>query len=208
MTQYEESPKPGTQNKRTSKKGKGLSGAESGSSTAVELTKPLLVVGGLLVGNLTGKLIDKFIPINADEKGVMKIVKTAIKPLVQAGLGVGVILLSREKGNEEQGAKTIKAIARSLGYGVAGSGVISTVKLVKADLFAGLGDNGDTKPIEAKYYTEAKDEIMKMLQDNSFKPALPEGSSMSSLPQMRESEGLENLGNSEDLEGFQEAEII
>ena len=197
-TQYEDSPSP----KGKGKGKKGLHGAGAkGRSTAAELSKPLLVVGGLLVGNLAGRAIDKFIPVNTDEKGVMKIVKTAVKPLVQAGLGVGVILLSREKDKDKEGAKTIKAIPRSLGYGIAGSGVISAVKLVNKNLFAGLGDpsDPDTKPIEAKYYREAKDEIMKMLQDNSFRPALPE-SSMSALPEMTTSEGLDALGLAPDME--------
>ncbi len=197
-TEYEDSHQTGRQRKRKSKKG--LHGAESKGSpknTGMELSKPLLVVGGLLVGNLAGKAVDKFIPVNADEKGFMKIIKSSVKPLVQGGLGVGVILLSRERENDTKNAKVIKELARSLGYGVAGSSVVSVVKLVNKDLFAGLGDTG-TKPIEAKYYREAKDEIMKMLQDNSFKPALPEPS-MQSVPETPHAEAIE-------VSGFGEAE--
>lgn len=205
-TEEEHSPYLRGYKKKKSKKG--LHGTDDAKGktkkgTGRELAKPFVVVGGLLLGNFIGKGIDKFIPVSADAEGMAKM-KKAVKPLVQAGLGVGVILLSREKSQDKESVKTIKEFARSLGYGVAGSGVISTVKLIKADLFEGLGDTGDSKPIEAKYYREAKDEIMKMLQDNSFKPALPEANSISSLPDEAGVLGL-NLTDNDNVE---EAEII
>lgn len=171
------SPRRGRKN---SKSKKGLSGTEetqgnsNKKSLATELSKPLFVVGGLLVGNLIGKGIDKMVTVSTDATKFE--IKSIIKPIVQAGMGVGIIMLARDKGKETKGIQTIKEVARSLGYGVAGSGVISTVKLINKDLFAGLGNPSDPseRPIEAKYYREAKDEIMQLLQDNSFRPALPE----------------------------------
>jgi hypothetical protein len=216
-TEYNYSPHK-RRKKKKSKKGlhgtetKGKTGAKT--NTGLELSKPLLVVGGLLAGNLIGKGIDKFIAVPADATGFQ--IKSLVKPLVQAGLGVGIILLAREGTQDKDSAKNIKALARSLGYGVAGAGIISGVKLVKNDLFNGLGNDEvlGAKPIEAKYYREAKNEIMQMLQDNSFRPALPEGStSNTGLIETKQEEmsGL-NPGESdgEDVSGLgiEEAEII
>ncbi|MBA3705985.1 MAG: hypothetical protein H0W84_08835 [Bacteroidetes bacterium] len=207
--------------KKKSKKGlhgtgeaKGKPGAKK--NTGLELSKPLLIVGGLLAGNLIGKGIDKFIAVPADATGFQ--IKALVKPLVQAGLGVGIILLAREGTQDKDSTKTIKALARSLGYGVAGAGVISGVKLVKSDLFDGLGNDDSqvlgAKPIEAKYYREAKNEIMQMLQDNSFRPALPEGdTSRVNAADNREAEmsGL-HLGESDNEDvsglGIEDAEIM
>lgn len=209
--------------KKKSKKGlhgtgeaKGKPGAKK-TGTGLELSKPLLVVGGLLAGNLIGKGIDKFIAVPADATGFQ--IKALVKPLVQAGLGVGVILLAREGTQDKDSTKTIKALARSLGYGVAGAGVISGVKLVKSDLFSGLGNDDSqvlgAKPIEAKYYREAKNEIMQMLQDNSFKPALPEANTSgiaATYEEESEMSGLDmsNDSDSEDMSGLgiEDAEII
>ena len=198
-----------TKHKGKGKSAKGLHGTEAAKgspgakkSTGKELSKPLFVVGGLLLGNFIGRGIDKFIPVSADEEGMVAKMKSAVKPLVQAGLGVGVILLSKEKAQDKQSVKTIKELVRSLGYGVAGSGVITTVKLINKDLFAGLGDAGDgSRPIEAKFYREAKDEIMKMLQDNSFRPALPEAGMSAMLPD-------NDNGEMSGLNMVEDAEII
>ncbi|MFY9310077.1 MAG: hypothetical protein WAQ28_13610 [Bacteroidia bacterium] len=211
----------GPHKRRKKKKSKkGLHGTETKektgakTNTGLELSKPLLVVGGLLAGNLIGKGIDKFIAVPADATGFQ--IKALVKPLVQAGLGVGIILLAREGTQDKDSAKNIKALARSLGYGVAGAGIISGVKLVKNDLFNGLGNDEvlGAKPIEAKYYREAKNEIMQMLQDNSFRPALPEGNASNNTAidtKQEEISGL-SLGESDNEDvsglGIEEAEII
>lgn len=213
---------PSPHKRRKKKSKKGLHGAEetkgksaAKKNTGLELSKPLLVVGGLLAGNLIGKGIDKFIAVPADATGFQ--IKTLVKPLVQAGLGVGIILVAREGTQDKDSTKTIKALARSLGYGVAGSGIISGVKLVKSDLFEGLGNDEvlGAKPVEAKYYREAKNEIMQMLQDNSFRPALPEGNTTAvntTNKEEPEMSGLNLLNTDSEDEvaglGIEEAEII
>lgn len=166
--------------RRRKKNRKGLHGLEArklatkSSGIGQELSKPLLIVGGLLAGNLIGKGIDKFVTVPEDATGFQ--IKALVKPLVQAGLGVGVILIAKEHDKDVGSKKTMKALARNLGYGITSTGLISGFKIFNKDLFNGLGNDeilGDA-PIEAKYYREAKDDIMQMLQDNSFRPALPE----------------------------------
>ncbi len=210
-------PSPHKRRKKKSKKGlhgageaKGKSGAKK--NTGLELSKPLLVVGGLLAGNMIGKGIDKFIAVPADATGFQ--IKALVKPIVQAGLGVGIILIAREGTQDKDSIKTAKALARTLGYGVTGAGIISGVKLVKSDLFEGLGNDEvlGAKPVEAKYYREAKNEIMQMLQDNSFRPALPEGNTTSVNTATKEEGEISGLliVNNEDVSGLglEEAEII
>lgn len=146
---------------------KGLSGVkmtkEAGKHILKEGSKPLLIVAGLWAGNMAGKGIDKLFPDAAKPDKFH--LKALIKPAAQIGVGGAIIFFGRKKD-----------YIKSFGYGFTGSGIITGVKLLKKDLFAGLGETGEiaSAPVEAKYYREAKDEIMKLLQDNSFRPALPE----------------------------------
>jgi hypothetical protein len=208
MYEYTEHQAP---KKRKSKKGKALHGMseekkEALKQHAIGATKPLFIVAGLWLGNMGGKLIDKHLPPNPDGKFHFT---ELVKPLAQGTVGATIVWLSRSKKEDKDGLKTIKELAKNFGYGIAGSGIISGAKLLKSDLFEGLGNatpDAEKKPVEAKYYTEAKDEIMKMLQDNSFRPALPEGENISSLPDKEEMNGLGlNLRNHTE-EG--EAEIL
>lgn len=203
---------PHKRRKKKSKKGlhgtkevKGKSAVKH--NTGLELSKPLIVVGGLLAGNLIGKGIDKFIAVPADATGFQ--IKALVKPLVQAGFGVGIILLAREGSEDKNSMKTIKTLARTLGYGVAGAGIISGVKLVKSDLFEGLGNDEilGAKPVEAKYYREAKNEIMQMLQDNSFRPALTTAVNGGNKESEMSGLNILNISN-EEISGIGEAEII
>jgi hypothetical protein len=204
--------------RRKKKSKKGLNGLEARklitkpSGIGLELSKPLLIVGGLLAGNLIGKGIDKVIAIPEDATGFQ--IKALVKPLVQAGLGVGVILIAKDQGKDTGSKKTMKTLIRNLGYGITGTGVISGIKIFKKDLFDGLGNDeilGDV-PVEAKYYREAKDDIMQMLQDNSFRPALPEGNTAGFGAAYDDSLLGLNLSNAYDDDvsglGIEDAEII
>ena len=162
-------------NKKTKGKSKGLSGIEkakeAGKKVLSESSKPLLIVAGIWAGNMAGKAVDKFLPVTPDAANPDKFQwKAIVKPLAQLGAGGAIIFFGRKSD-----------YVKSFGYGFAGSGVISGAKMLKKDLFEGLGEAGDSenRPLEAKYYREAKDEIMKLLQDNSFRPALPENTSIS-----------------------------
>lgn len=162
-------------NKKTKGKSKGLSGIEkakeAGKKVLSESSKPLLIVAGIWAGNMAGKAVDKFLPVTPDAANPDKFQwKAIVKPLAQLGAGGAIIFFGRKSD-----------YVKSFGYGFAGSGVISGAKMLKKDLFEGLGEAGDSenRPVEAKYYREAKDEIMKLLQDNSFRPALPENAFIS-----------------------------
>lgn len=161
--------------KSKSNKSDGLSGPEkakeAGKHILRESSKPLLIVAGIWAGNMAGKAVDKFFPVAPDAANPDKFQwKAIVKPIAQLGAGGAIIFFGRKSD-----------YVKSFGYGFAGSGLISGARLLKKDLFAGLGEAGDGsgKPIEAKFYREAKDEIMKLLQDNSFRPALPESTSVS-----------------------------
>lgn len=161
--------------KSKSPKSDGLSGAEkakeAGKHILRESSKPLLIVAGIWAGNMAGKAVDKFLPLTPDAANPDKFQwKAIVKPIAQLGAGGAIIYFGRKND-----------FVKNFGYGFAGSGLISGAKLLKKDLFSGLGEVTDStgKPIEAKYYREAKDEIMKLLQDNSFRPALPESTSVS-----------------------------
>lgn len=191
--------------KRKSKKGKGLHGmSEATKQAAIGAGKPLFIVAGLWAGNFMGKLIDKALP-PPDADGKFHFV-SLVKPTAQVGAGATIAWLSRNKKEDKENVKMWKEFAKNFGYGVAGSGLISGAKLLKSDLFEGLGNttNTEKKPIEAKYYTEAKEEIMKMLQDNSFRPALPEGNNLHSANEDHEMNGLSYGNTTEDTE----AEIL
>ena len=160
--------------KKHKKSRKGLSGIDkaknAGKKILEEGSKPLLIVAGLWAGNMAGKAMDKMLPAASDAEPGKFQVKSIVKPLAQLGAGGAIIFFGRKSD-----------LAKSFGYGFAGSGIISGVKLMKPDLFEGLGETEDSgnRPVEAKYYREAKDEIMKLLQDNSFQPALPEHTQVS-----------------------------
>lgn len=155
------------------KSDKGLSGTEKAKGAGKEIlqegSKPLLIITGLWVGNMAGKAVDKMLPVTPDAANPDKFQwKSIIKPIVQLGAGGTIIYFGRKND-----------FVKSFGYGFTGSGIINGAKLLKKDLFEGLGETEEStnKPIEAKYYREAKDEMMKLLQDNSFRPALPENTS-------------------------------
>ncbi len=145
-------------------------GAGAGKQILHEGSKPLLIIAGLWVGNMAGKAVDKMLPVTPDAANPEKFQwKSIIKPIAQLGAGGTIIYFGRKND-----------FVKSFGYGFTGSGIINGAKLLKKDLFEGLGETEETtnKPIEAKYYREAKDEMMKLLQDNSFRPALPENTSV------------------------------
>jgi len=200
---YEYTKPPQKRGKGKGKKANALHGMSEEKKAAMKqhaigATKPLFIVAGLWLGNMGGKLIDKALPPNPDGKFHFT---SLVKPLAQGTVGATIVWLSRSKQEDKDGLKTLKELAKNIGYGVAGSGVISGAKLLKSDLFEGLGNtpaSEEKKPVEAKYYTEAKDEIMKMLQDNSFRPALPEANNFSSTPEHREEakEEVNGFGNS------------
>jgi hypothetical protein len=208
MYEYEK-PKP-PQKRKKGKKGQALHGmtTEEKKAAVVGASKPLLIVGGLWLGNLIGKGIDKV--VKPDPDGKFHFI-SLVKPVAQVGVGATIAWACRSKAEDKETAKTIKELAKNIGYGIAGSGVISGAKLLKSDLFEGLGNttNIEKKPVEAKYYSEAKEEIMKMLQDNSFRPALPEGENVSSLPEDKKEPEMNGLGLnfSSDTEDA-EAEIL
>lgn len=158
--------------KKQSKNG-GLSRVrEMFSKTARDGAHPFAVLLGLWGGSLAGRLIDKGVARIPDKGDGEKFQwKKLIKPIVLTGTGIAITYygIARDKDGEEEGIQFIK----HLGYGVVGSGLVSGVRVfIKKDLFEGLGETDNN--LQEKYYTEAKEEIMKVLNDASFKPALPE----------------------------------
>jgi len=149
--------------KRGRKKGLG-STATNGKKADLkqEVPQSFAIIGGLLLGRYGGKLLDKLLPLNPG--GGFQI-KAIIKPVLQAGAGLGAVVL---------GNKLKSPVARFAGYGLMGSALVSTVKVAfNKDLLSGLGDT-ETKSVTADYYTENKEDLVNLLQQNSFRAALPE----------------------------------
>ena len=91
-----------------------------------ELRSLAMISGGMVLGSMTGKAIDKMLKVDEAATGFQ--VKKLIRPL--ALLGAGVVGSMKLKNPD---LKMVSA-------GVGAAGVVSTVKVVlKKDLLAGLG---------------------------------------------------------------------
>ena len=102
-----------------------------------ELKSLAMISGGLILGSMGGKALDKALKVDDSLPGFQA--KKLVKPAVQLGAGVlGAIKLKD---------KNMKLVAA----GVGASGVMSTVKVVlKKDLLsgiAGLGDMGNAMSV-------------------------------------------------------------
>ena len=147
-----------------------------------ELKVPALIMAGIMGGNLAGKLIDRFVPIDETAEGFQA--KSLIKPVALIGAGVAGAILVKNP--------TVKLIST----GVVISGISSGVKTVlKKDVLSGLGDSGDS-------VRSARREPLN-LSIEAYRPDLPK------LPEYAASQpadpDLDGIAGDED---FQEAEIL
>lgn len=150
-----------------------------------ELRSLAMISGGMVLGSMTGKAIDKMLKVDEAATGFQ--VKKLIRPLALLGAGV---LGSMKLKNPD--LKMVSA-------GVGAAGVVSTVKVVlKKDLLAGLGGSmsGLGEPMSVYH------EPVRVME--SYEPNLPALSSGSYTP-------VENLSNAypvgEEVSAYQDAEF-
>ncbi|MDA8629872.1 hypothetical protein N9M15_06630 [Bacteroidia bacterium] len=144
-----------------------------------------MISGGMVLGSMTGKAIDKMLKVDETATGFQ--VKKLIRPL--ALLGAGVVGSMKLKNPD---LKMVSA-------GVGAAGVVSTVKVVlKKDLLAGLGGSmsGLGEPMSVYH------EPVRMMEP--YEPNLPALSSGSYTP-------VEDLSNAypvgEEVSAYQDAEF-
>ncbi len=115
----------------------------SGKKVLDEVKTPLLIIGGMYVGNLGGKALDKILKVDDSLSGIN--MKAAAKPVALLSAGIaGSIFLKDDN---------LKLIAS----GIAASGIASGVKIfLKKDILAGFDGLGND-----------------MLQVESYNPDLP-----------------------------------
>ena len=150
-----------------------------------ELRSLAMISGGMVLGSMTGKAIDKMLKVDEAATGFQ--VKKLIRPLALLGAGV---LGSMKLKNPD--LKMVSA-------GVGAAGVVSTVKVVlKKDLLAGLGGSmsGLGEPMSVYH------EPVRVMEP--YEPNLPALSSGSYTP-------VENLSNAypvgEEVSAYQDAEF-
>ena len=150
-----------------------------------ELRSLAMISGGMVLGSMTGKAIDKMLKVDEAATGFQ--VKKLIRAL--ALLGAGVVGSMKLK---NQDLKMVSA-------GVGAAGVVSTVKVVlKKDLLAGLGGSmsGLGEPMSVYH------EPVRMMEP--YEPNLPALSSGSYTP-------VEDLSNAypvgEEVSAYQDAEF-
>ena len=150
-----------------------------------ELRSLAMISGGMVLGSMTGKAIDKMLKVDEAATGFQ--LKKLIRPL--ALLGAGVVGSMKLKNPD---LKMVSA-------GVGAAGVVSTVKVVlKKDLLAGLGGSmsGLGEPMSVYH------EPVRVMEP--YEPNLPALSSGSYTP-------VENLSNAypvgEEVSAYQDAEF-
>ena len=150
-----------------------------------ELRSLAMISGGMVLGSMTGKAIDKMLKVDEAATGFQ--LKKLIRPL--ALLGAGVVGSMKLKNPD---LKMVSA-------GVGAAGVVSTVKVVlKKDLLAGLGGSmsGLGEPMSVYH------EPVRMMEP--YEPNLPALSSGSYTP-------VEDLSNAypvgEEVSAYQDAEL-
>lgn len=150
-----------------------------------ELRSLAMISGGMVLGSMTGKAIDKMLKVDEAATGFQ--LKKLIRPL--ALLGAGVVGSMKLKNPD---LKMVSA-------GVGAAGVVSTVKVVlKKDLLAGLGGSmsGLGEPMSVYH------EPVRMMEP--YEPNLPALSSGSYTP-------VEDLSNAypvgEEVSAYQDAEF-
>jgi len=150
-----------------------------------ELRSLAMISGGMVLGSMTGKAIDKMLKVDEAATGFQ--VKKLIRAL--ALLGAGVVGSMKLK---NQDLKMVSA-------GVGAAGVVSTVKVVlKKDLLAGLGGSMSRLGEPMSVYHEP----VRMMEP--YEPNLPALSSGSYTP-------VEDLSNAypvgEEVSAYQDAEF-
>lgn len=150
-----------------------------------ELRSLAMISGGMVLGSMTGKAIDKMLKVDEAATGFQ--VKKLLSPL--ALLGAGVVGSMKLKNPD---LKMVSA-------GVGAAGVVSTVKVVlKKDLLAGLGGStsGLGEPMSVYH------EPVRVMEP--YEPNLPALSSGSYTP-------VEDLSNAypvgEEVSAYQDAEF-
>lgn len=144
--------------------------SQTGRKVADGLTTILLIGGGVVVGGLLGKGIEKIFKVDATTTGWKKFLKPGV--LTLAGT-VGVIFL--KKGETKQDA--IQGIIRKISTGIAISGAVSLVDAVTGKNL--LGDfqlsKADSDAKRAEYYKVAEETMRKINEAQNFKPELTNG---------------------------------
>ena len=157
--------KSGRKGGRGKRGGRGLGAVKAMGNIAKDQLNPLGIFLGYTGGAFVGRMLDKIEAIRPDETKTGFQVKSLIKPLVLIGGGITISAIAGKKSGT--GAMFIK----NIGYGVTVSGGVALVKgVIKKDLFSGLGN---TPPVNAKYLSETKELLKKLIEDNSQDLQLP-----------------------------------
>ena len=152
--------------KRHSKRGlAGLGVVKAAGAVAKDAMNPLGILLGYTGGAFVGRMLDKIEAIRPDETKTGFQAKALIKPLALIAVGTTISVIAGKK------AGTGAAFVKNVGFGVTVSGGVALVKgVIKKDLFTGLGASA---PVDAKYLTETKDLLKKLIEDNSKDLNLP-----------------------------------
>ena len=150
-----------------------------------ELRSLAMISGGMILGTMGGKAIDKVLKVDDTLPGFQ--VKKLVRPV--ALLGVGVLGSVKLKNQD----------LKMLSAGVGASGVVSTVKVVlKKDLLSGLGEAPELATPMSIYH----DPVIHSVE--SYEPSLPALSAGSFL---EEEETIQGYNPGEVAGDYEEAEI-
>jgi hypothetical protein len=133
------------------------------------LTTILLVGGGVVLGGLAGKGINKILKIDETTTGWKKYLKPGILTAVGT---VGVIFLKKGETKED----VIQGIIRKLSTGIAIAGGISLIDTITGKSLlgnVGLSDE-EVGKVRADYYKVAEETMRKINEAQNFKPVLKE----------------------------------
>ncbi len=162
--------------KKHHKKGgkrKGLSGVAAVKQAAkkgmTEMATPAGVLVGLVAASVASNLLDKVKYLETDPAVTTFQAKSLLKPLILAGAGTGLILVTHKKSG------AMAKLAYGAGFGLVGGGVFVGAKVVlKKSLVSGLGAPEEGKAaLEATYYRNQAEDMAKMIEAGKFKPELP-----------------------------------
>lgn len=135
--------------------------------TADGFTQILLIGGGVVVGGLIGKGIDKIMKVDETTTGFKK----WIKPIVLTGGGlVGAIFLKPGQSKED----ALQGILRKISIGVGISGAVSLIDAMTGkNLLGGVGITGaDADAMRAQYYKTAEETMKKIEEAQNYSPKL------------------------------------
>lgn len=144
----------------------GLGVVKAAGTVAKDALNPLGILLGYAGGALAGRMLDKVDAITPDATATGFQAKSLIKPIALLAVGMTTSVIAGKKSG------TGAAFVKNVGYGITVSGGVALIKgTLKKDFFTGLGA---APAVDAKYLSETKDLLTKLIEDNSKNIELPE----------------------------------